>query len=154
MADEMLGAVDHEVPARLHRRGLHAAKIRSGAGLRHRQAFGALAADRGQEVSLALFTAAREKDVRGTADAGPVQGVVGPAELLLVEHPGDRIQARAAHVRGHVGGIKTRVDGLGLELAIEVLAQLAGLLHFLLVGIELVDHEIARGFHDHLLFVV
>ena len=52
----------------------------------------------------------------GRADAGPVQRVVGAAELLLVEQPGHRIEAGAADIGRHVGGIEPGVDRLGLEL--------------------------------------
>ena len=44
VADEVLGAVDDEVAAALHGRGLHAAQVRAGARLGHRQALDALAA--------------------------------------------------------------------------------------------------------------
>ena len=55
MADEMLGAVDDEVVAVAHRGGLHAAQVRAGARLGHRQAVGALAAHARQQVALALL---------------------------------------------------------------------------------------------------
>jgi hypothetical protein len=70
VADEVLGAVDHEVAARFDGRGLHAAHVGSRAGLRHRQAFGTLAAHRGQEIALALLAgqASRMFDGRPTQD--------------------------------------------------------------------------------------
>ena len=83
-----------------------------------------------------------------------MQRVTGASEFLLVENPGDRVQARPAHLDRHVGGVQAGVDRLGLQLPMQVLAQHAGLLDLLFVRIELIENELARGLDDHLLFVV
>ena len=148
----MLGAVEHPVIAILDSRGLHAAQVRARAGFGHRHAVDLLAAHARQSVTLALILIAGHQDVGRARHAVPVQRVVGPAKLLLVENPGQRIQPCAANLFRHVGGIEARLDGLGLQFLIEVAAQLAGALHFGLVGVELVFDEGTRRVDDHLLF--
>ena len=102
---------------------LHAAQVGAGAGLGHGQAVRLLAADAGKQVLLALLRRAGEQDVRGPRHAGPVQRVVGAAELLLVEQPGHRIEPGAADLGRHVGGIEPGGDRLGLELVDQLAAQ-------------------------------
>ena len=81
-----------------------------------------------------------------------MQRVIGLAELLLIEDPGQRIEAGAADFGRHVGGIEAGFDRLGLELLAQILAQLAGALDLGLMRIKLVLDEIARGLDDHPLF--
>jgi hypothetical protein len=152
MGDEVLGAVQHPVIAVLHRRCLHAAQVRARARLGHRHAVDLLAAHARISVAFALLLVAGHQDVRWPCHAVPVQRVVGAAKLLFVEHPGQRIEPCTAHFFGHVGGIKPGLDGLCLQLFIQLAAQLAGALDFRLVGVQLVLDERARRVDDHLLF--
>ncbi len=153
VADEVLGAVQHPVPALGARVGLHAAKVRPRARFGHGEAVPCLAPDAGREVARALVGRAGEQDVRGARDAGPVQGIVRPAKLAFVEKPAQRIEARAPHLGGHVGGIEARGHRLGLDLADEVGAQMAGAFDLGLVRIEFRFHEGSGRLHDHALFV-
>ena len=148
----MLRAVDDEVFAILLREGLHAAHVGADTGLGHGQAVRLLAAHGGEEVLLALLALAGHQDVGRARDTGPVQRIIRPAQLLLVEHPGERIEPCTAHLGRHVGGIEAGLDGLGLDPVAEVVAQHARLLDLGLMRIELVDDEIARRLDDHLLF--
>ena len=152
MADEMLGAVEHPVVAVLDGGRLHAAQIGAGARLGHGEAVRFLAANAGEQIFFALLRRAGEQDVRGPRHAGPVQRVVGAAELLLVEQPGHRIEPGAADIGRHVGGIEPGFDRLGLELLDQVAAQHAGALDLLLMRIELVLDEGARRLDDQPLF--
>ena len=152
MADEMLGAVQHPVVAVLPRAGLHAAQVRPGAGFGHRQAIPGLAPDAGHQILLALFGIARQQDVRRPRHAGPVQGIVGPAQFLFVKQPGQRIEPRAAHLGRHVGGVKPGRHRLRLDLADQLHRQMAGALDHLLMRIKLVLDKGARRVDDHLLF--
>ena len=61
VADEVLGAVDHVVGAVATREGLHRAHVGAGLGLGHREAVDPLAADRRQEIALALLARRRRK---------------------------------------------------------------------------------------------
>ena len=72
-----------------------------------RQAVATLTAHARVEVALLLGLGAGEQDVGRPADGG-VQRVAGPAELLLVEHPGHRVEAGSADLLGHVGGVAGR----------------------------------------------
>ena len=101
-------------PPSSHGGRLHAAQVGAGAGLGHGEAIRFLAADAGKQIFLALLRRAGEQDVRGPRHAGPVQRIVGAAELLLVEQPGHRIEPGAADIGRHVGGIKPGRDRLGL----------------------------------------
>src|SRR6202023_3841880 len=76
---------------------------------------------------------------------------VGPAQLLLVQDPTDRIEPRPAHFRGHVGSKQARIDGLGPQLPPAPFIELAGGLDLLLVGIQLALDELASRFYDQLL---
>ena len=82
-----------------------------------------------------------------------MQRIIGAAELLLVENPGEGIEARTTHFGGHVGGIESGFDGLGLDLVAQVVAQNARFLDLGLVGVKLVLDEVTRRLDDHLLFV-
>jgi len=82
-----------------------------------------------------------------------MQRVVGSAQFLLVEHPRHGIEAGAAHLDRHVRAVKPGVDGLGFELAVQVVAQHPALLHLFLVRIEFVPHELTGRLDDELLFV-
>jgi hypothetical protein len=81
-----------------------------------------------------------------------VQRVVRPAEFLLVEQPGRRIETGAADLLRHVGGIEPRRHRLLLQLADQVHRQPARPLHLALVRIELVLDEGAGGLDDERLF--
>ena len=153
MADEMLGAVEHPVAAILDGRRLHAAQVGAGAGLGHGQAIRLLAADAREQIFLALLGRAGEQDVRRPRHAGPVQRIVGAAELLFVEQPGRRIQPGAADIGRHVGGIEPGGDRLGLELLDKLAAQMTAALHLLLMRVELVLDEGARRLDDQALLV-
>src|SRR4029079_11960239 len=111
-----------------------------------------LAADAGEEVFLALLRRAGEQDVGWTRHAGPVQRVIGAAELLLVEKPAYCIQARAADIGRHVGGVEPGLDRLRLQLVDQLAAQHAGALHLALMRIKLVLDEGPRRLDDKLLF--
>ena len=103
---------------------LHAAQVGAGAGLGHGEAVRLLAADAGRRgISRAARACRRSRMFEGRADAGPVQRVVGAAELLLVEQPGQRIEAGAADILRHVGGVEAGGDRLGLELFDQLAAQ-------------------------------
>ena len=102
---------------------LHAAQIGAGARLGHGEAIRFLAANAGKQIFFALLRRAGEQDVRGPRHAGPVQRVVGAAELLLVEQPGHRIEPGAADIGRHVGGIEPGFDRLGLDLLDQFAAQ-------------------------------
>ena len=151
MTDEVLGAVDHEIAARQYRGGLHAPQVGARLRLGHGETFDPLATHRRQQIPLPLLAFAGEQDVGGSRHAGVMQHVAGVAELLLVQHPGHRVEPRAAHLGRHVGGIEARIDRLRLELLQQLLAQVSALLHLLLVRHELPPHEIARGLDDELL---
>src|SRR2546422_7828079 len=69
----MLRAVDEEVSALLHGRGLHATHVRAGVRFAHGETFGFVAAHGGQQVALALLAFAGKEDVRRPGDAGVVQ---------------------------------------------------------------------------------
>jgi hypothetical protein len=152
MADEMLGAVQHPVIPVLPRAGLHAAQVGPRARFRHGKAIPFLAPDAGIEVFLPLLLGPCQQDVRRPRDAGPVQGVVGLAQFLFIEKPGQGIEARAPHLGRHVGGIEARLHGLGLNLLDQVHAQVACAFHLHLMGVKLVLDEAARRLDDHLLF--
>ena len=105
------------------------------------------------QVSFSLLALAGKQDVRRPPDAGVVQRVAGASKLLFVQNPGDGIQSRPADVHRHVCGVQTGLDGFRLQLEVQILAQRAGLFDFLLVRVQLVDHELPRRFDDHLLFI-
>ena len=153
VADEVLRAVDDEIVAVLLGEGLHAAQVGADAGFGHGKAVRLLALDGGEKVLVALLALAGHQDVGGARHAGPVQRIIGAAELLLVEHPGEGIEASTSHFGGHVGGIEARLDGLGLDLVAQVVAQNARFLDLGLVGVKLVLDEVTRRLDDHLLFV-
>src|SRR2546430_8911123 len=152
VTDEVLGAVDDEVAAPRQCRGLHAAQVRARLRLAHRQALGALAAHRRQQVALALCSLTGEQDVRGPRDAGVVQHVTRIAELLLVQHPAHRIEPGATDLGGHVGGVQAGGDRPRLEFLPQLLAQPAALFDLALVRHQLAAHEFTRGCDDQLLF--
>ena len=81
-----------------------------------------------------------------------MQRVIGAAQLLFVENPGQRIEAGAAGFGRHVGGIEAGCNGLGLDLFAKLRAQHTRVLDLDFMGIELVDDEIARRLDDHVLF--
>jgi hypothetical protein len=83
-----------------------------------------------------------------------MQRVIGAAELLLVEHPRDRVQSRAPHLHRHIRGIQSGLDRLGFQFTVQVVAQYTGLLHFLFVRIQFVLHEFTGRLDDQLLFIV
>ena len=80
-----------------------------------------------------------------------MQRIVGAAQLAFVKQPGERIKARPAHFRRHVGGVKPRLDSLGLDGIAQLRAQHARGFHFRFMRIQLVHHEIARGLNNELL---
>ena len=123
------------------------------AGLGHRQAVDLLAAHAGVEVLLALGLGAGEQDVGGPRHPAVVQRVVGPAELLLEEHPGHRVEAGPADLLGHVGGVETGGQGLRADLLDELGPEHARALDLLLVGVELAFDERARHLDDAALLV-
>ena len=88
MADEMLGAVDDEIVAVLFGKAFHAAHVGAHARLGHGEAIHHFSLNRGKEIFLALLADAGHQNVGGPCDAVPMERVVGAAELLLVEHPG------------------------------------------------------------------
>ena len=137
-----------------HGARLHAAQVRTRTRLGHRQAFGSLAAYRGQEILFALRAFAGEQDVRWPCDADELQGIARAPELFFVKHAGHRIESRAAEVRGHIGRIQPGIHGLGLERPHKVRGQLARRLHQSFVRIELLLYEFASRLDDELLFIV
>ena len=151
VADEMLGAVQHPVVAVLHGGRLHAAQVRTRAGFGHGEAVGLLAANAGKQIFVALLGRTGEQDVRRTRHAGPVQRVVGLAELLLVEQPGHRIEPGAADIGRHVGRIEPGLDRLGFQLVDEFGPEHAGALDLLLMRVKLVLDKRARRLDDQLL---
>jgi hypothetical protein len=153
MTDEVFRPVDDEIVAGRHGRGLHAAQVRARTGLGHGEALRAIAAHGGQQIAFALFAFAGEQDVRRSADASVVKRVARLAELLLVEHPGDGIEAGAADVGGHVGRVQAGIDRHGLESAMQFLREDARLLDFAFVRIQFFLHELARRADDQLLLI-
>ena len=147
----MLGAVQHPVIAVLNGGRLHAAQVGARAGLGHGEAVRLLAADAGEQILLALLGRARQQDVRRPRHAGPVQRIVRPAELLLVEQPSHRIEPGAADIGRHVGGIEPCLDRLGLQLGDQLGPEHAGALDLLLMRIKLVLDKGARRLDDQLL---
>ncbi len=123
------------------RRGLHAAQVRAGLRLGHRQALDALAAHRRQQVTLALLAAAGQQDVGGARHAEVLQRVAGVAEFLLVQHPAHRIETGAADLARHVGRVQPGGDGLVLELLQQIGAHCARVLDLALVRHQLLAHE-------------
>ena len=151
MADEMLRTVDDEVVAVRARRALHATHVGTDARLRHGHAVRTLAAYSRQQIALALLAFAGHQNVRGARHARPMQRIVGAAQLAFVKQPGERIKARPAHFRRHVGGVKPRLDSLGLDGIAQLRAQHARGFHFRFMRVQLVHHEIARGLNNELL---
>ena len=151
MTDEMLRAVDDEVVALRTRRALHATHVGTNTRLRHRHAVGTFATHGRQQITFALLALAGHQDVRRARHARPMQRVVGAAQLAFVKQPGERIEARTTHFRRHVGGVKPGLDGLGLDGIAQLRAQHARGFYFRFMGVELIDHEIARGLDDELL---
>ena len=115
MADEMLGAVDDEIIAILLGEAFHAAHVGAHARLGHGEAIHHFSLNGGEEIFFALFADAGHEDVGGPRDAVPMQRVIGAAQFLFVENPGQRIEAGAARFGRHVGGIEAGGDGLGLD---------------------------------------
>ncbi len=152
MADEMLGAVDDEIIAVLHGEAFHAAHVGARARLGHGKAIRFLAAHGGEEIFLALLALAGHQDIGRPRHAVPMQRVVGAAQLLLIEDPGQRIETGAAGFGRHVGGIEAGCDRLGLDLLAQIRAQHAGVFDLGFMRIELVLDEIARRLDDHVLF--
>ena len=110
----------------------------------------ALAADRRQQVALPLLALAGLEDVAGPRHQH-LQRVGGPPELALHEGGGDVVQAAAAQLFGHVGGIQTGLDGLGLNVLRQLGWDRVELLDPVFVRIELGFDEVAHGIDDHLL---
>ena len=153
MTDEMLGAIDDEVPALLDRGRADGAQVGTGARFGHRETVDAFAADGRQQVALALLALAREQDVGRTAHAVVVQRIAGAAQLFLVQRPRDGIEPAATDVRRHVGRIQAGFDRLGLELALQFVTQNARALDLGFVRVQLPLHELPRRLDDQLLFV-
>src|SRR5690606_27484659 len=152
VANEMLGAVEHPVATVVHGARLHAAQVGAGARRGHGEAVGFFAAEAGEQILLALLRRPGEQDVGRARHAGPVQRIVGAAELLLVEEPCRRIEPRPADIGRHVGGVEARFDRLRFQLVHEFGPQHAGALDLLFVRIEFVLDEGAGGLDDELLF--
>ena len=149
MADEMLGAVNDEIGAILPGRAFHAAHVRAGAGLRHGEAVGLVAAHGGKQIALALLSHAGHENIGRSRYAVPVERIIGAAELLFVENPAERIKTGTAHLCRHIGSIEAGGNCLLLEFLAQVLAQLAGAFDLRLMGKKLVLHEAPRRLDDH-----
>ena len=93
-----------------------AAQVGAGVRLGHRQAVVPLAADAGVEVALSFCASVPASRMFEGRPIGRVQRVVGPAELLLEQHPGDRVEPGAADLLGHVRGVQPGRDRLLLDL--------------------------------------
>ena len=153
VADEVLGAADRPVTVIPYGAGTDGAHVRACARFGHGQAVGALAAHAGQEVALALGRRPGQQDVRGPDDAGVVQGVARPAELLLEQHQRHRVEPGPADLLGHVGGVQPGRERLGPDLGDQLGAYRAGPLDLLLVREELALDERAGHLDDAALLV-
>ena len=143
VADEVLRPADPPPVAVTHRARAHRPQVGPGVRLGQCQAVAPLAAHGRVEVLLPLLLGAGEQDVRGPADAG-VQGVAGPPELLLHEHVRHGVEAGAADLLGHRGGVEPGRDRTLLDPLGELWPHLAGALDLLLVRQQLAFDERAR----------
>ena len=110
VADEVLGSRDDPVGAVADRPGAHAAQVRTRLRLGHREALGALAGHHRPQVARPLVTLTGQQDPGRPGDDEHLQRVAGVAELALHEHPGHRVEAAAADLLGHVGGVEPRAQ--------------------------------------------
>ena len=153
VADEMLGAIDDEVPALLDRSRADGTQVGTGTRLGHRETVDPLAAYGRQQVALALLALAREQDIGWATHAIVVQRVAGAPQFLFVQRPRDRIEPTAADVDRHVGCVQAGCDRLRLEFALQFVAQDARALDLRFVRVQLPLHERARRIDDQPLFV-
>ena len=151
IGDEMLGAVDDiDVALALGPR-LHGAQVGAGVGLRQRQAFHPLAADRRLEIALDLLALAGAQDVRRPRD-GILQGKAGAAELALHQRQRHMIQPAAAQILRHVRGIESGLQRLVLDLLDQLRPHLVRALDFVLMGRQFRLDKRAHAVDEHLLF--
>ena len=149
--DEVRGAVHHPVAVVAHGLTFHAAHIRAGIGLGHRQSIHLLAAHRGHQVLLDLFPLAGHQDVlRPSEEMGQCHRAA--AKLALDQRDIDMGQARAADALGEVRGVKAQIEALFLDVLRNLGGHLAAALEERLVRLDLGLDEAAHGGDDHLLF--
>ena len=147
----MLGAVDDEVIAIGLGAGLHRAQVRAGIGLGQAEAFDPLAADRRQQVALDLLALAGAQDVAGPRHR-VLQGERGAAELALHQGQRDMVEAAAAQLLRHVGGVEAGLDRGGVDLLDQLRPHLVGALDLFFVRLQLRLDKGADAVDQHLLF--
>ena len=152
IADEMLGAVDHEMIALAHGPGLHRAQIGARTRLGEGQAFDALAADGRQQIALDLLARAGAQDI-GRPRHGVLKGEGGAAQLALHQGHAHCVQPAAAQLLRHVGGIESGGFRPLADLGDQVRGHLVGALHFGLMGHQLLLDEGADRVDQHALLV-
>ena len=111
VADEVLGAGDHasRAPSRTARVRMPRRSEPASGSVIARQSVRS-PRHRRQEVALALVARAGQQDLRRPGDGQHLQRVAGVPELALHQHPGQRVEAAAADLLGHVGGVEPGPD--------------------------------------------
>ena len=155
VADEMLGAVDYEIPTLFWaipaRESAHGADIGPGIGLGHREAVVPFAADRRQQILLDLAALAPAQDIAWAGDHH-LQAIAGAAEFALHQRGVEGAKASAAQLGRHIHRIKPERPRLGADLRSQLVWHAVGLLDHFLMRIELGLDKAAHGFDQHLLF--
>ena len=134
--DELLGAVDHPVPAVAARLRGDAAGIRPGAGFGQREAFGLFAAHGRVQILLDLRTPAVQQD-GGRSGHDRRESIAHVAELALAQRLGEVVEPTAADLHRQVDRIEAQFDRLAADLLHELLRDFAQPLDEVLVRHEL-----------------
>ncbi len=153
MADEVLGAVDDVVVPVAHRPRRHRPDVGPRAGLAHRETVVALTLDGRHQIAIALVALARLEDVAGSGHE-PLERIAGLAELALRQGHAHGVQTAPAELGGHVRGMESGLDRALPDLGRQLLGDLVGPLHLLLMGIQLPGDERAHRVDDRPLLVV
>jgi len=151
MADEVFHAINHEIGPIALREGLHTANIGTCARLCHGETVNPLPPTRRIKICLPLITDTGLKHVRRPVNQ-VIQRHAGAPQGPVQHTHGQRIQTAAAHVFGHIGGVKSHLERLLDDLIAKLSANFVRLFDLFLIGVELFFDETERRFDNQLLF--
>ncbi len=152
MADKVLGSVDDVIIAIALGPALHRTKIRARARLCHRQAVCLFSPDTRQQIVVPLLTHTGLENVTGPTHE-ILKCEIGPAKFAFHQGKRHTVQATAAELLRHVGGVETLRNCPLTNLLGKLGAHLICRFHLILVGIKLLFGKSPSAVDQHLLLL-